>query len=606
MATALSSKDAAAVKKAATMGGLTSSQGSQIVSAANAGKTVNVNASGVAAPAAPSASGGWKDPINAGNTPGGTMAAPGLTGAGLDSTVPQQVQNTVPQGTTPGALTTPDTITDPLTGASFTKGATPGATYQPNKFQQGLAAAQGSGKPAPQVSGDGKVGTSAFTPPQEADTSMVDDFVSQDPGVQNLFKSVTDLLQPQNQTTSLLDDYKSLYKESGLDQINAEIIDADTVINGTEQDIRNEIQGAGGLATDSQVQAMSLARNTSLVKRYNQLVQMKTDASNQLNTMTQLDAQDKQLAQQRINTQIDATFKLADFQQQTQNNIREAFNNMVNKVGYAGAYAAYSQDPKQLGHIEQIMGYAPGELHALSLQPDLDQQLKQAQIANINSEISERNAPAAGMAPEDLIAYAQQYAATGQIPTGIPKGGFGVVSAYAKELPKPDGAIVNATTGVAGGNLSSTQVDALGALHDLTKKLGDLQTKYADTGLLSTTAQRQGYKDMSGEIVDLLARARSGGALTEDEVEGYQAKIPELFGITNIFGANRPSVGAQKITDLQNSIAGKLQTQLDAHGASMYGFSTVNLDGTPYKVGDIISVNGVQGRVLPDGSISKL
>lgn len=253
----------------------------------------------------------------------------------------------------------------------------------PSKYQAALSTLQSSGTPAAQDAGQARSQVSAAVP-SVPDTSAVDNYVSQDPGVADLFKNITDLLKPENQTSSLMDDYQSLYKQSGLGDINKELIDAETVINGTEDDIRNEIQTAGGFGTESQVQALSLARNKGLLTRYNQLVQMQTNAQNQLNTMTSLDSQDKQMAQTRLNTQISTMFNLANFQQQAQSNTREAFNAIVSKVGYAGAYAAYATDPKQLSMIESTMGLEPGGLQSLAAQPDLDQELKVAQINSAN------------------------------------------------------------------------------------------------------------------------------------------------------------------------------------------------------------------------------
>lgn len=202
----------------------------------------------------------------------------------------------------------------------------------------------------------------------QQDTSAVDSFISTVPGVSDLMSSMTELLNPVNQTTTLLQDYQSLYKESGLDKINQEIIDADTIINGTEDDIRNEVQAAGGFGTDSQVQAMALSRNKGLLKRYNQLVQMKTDATNQLNTLSQLNYQDKQMAQQRLNTQIDSMFKIADFNQKAQNNVREQARWLTEQMGADGVYNAYKQDPRQLGFLEKSLGLAPGGMQSLATQ----------------------------------------------------------------------------------------------------------------------------------------------------------------------------------------------------------------------------------------------
>lgn len=260
--------------------------------------------------------------------------------------------------------------------------------------QKSLAGAYGQAPSTPftqahqqlQASGvapsDGGAAMSAVSSakPYTPDQTAVDQVFSQDPVINNLMSSAWDMLSPDNTKGSLMGDYKKLRKDSGLDEINEEMIDAETIINGTEDDIRNEIQTAGGFGTDSQIQSMALARNKNLLKRYNSLAQMQTNATNQLNTMLNLDAQDRQMAQQRVSAQVSALFNFANFRQQAQNNIREGFNSLVAKVGYSGAYAAYASHPDQLAQIEGVMGLAPGGLSQLASQPDYDMLLKQAQL----------------------------------------------------------------------------------------------------------------------------------------------------------------------------------------------------------------------------------
>lgn len=259
------------------------------------------------------------------------------------------------------------------------------SAYGKSKFQQAHEVLKGS--PAPSDGGKAMSAVQSATP-YEPDQTAVDQYISGDPNVNSLMQGITQLLQPQEQTSSLMEDYQKLYKESGLDQINHELIDADTVINGTEDDIRNEIQTAGGFGTDSQIQAMALSRNKGLLKRYNQLVQMKTDATNQLNTLSSLNAQDKQMAQTRLNTQIDSMFKLANFRQQAQNNVQEQARWLTQTMGADGLYAAYKNDPRQLSMLEHTLGLAPGGLSTAATQAakqrTLDNALKNAQIANAN------------------------------------------------------------------------------------------------------------------------------------------------------------------------------------------------------------------------------
>jgi hypothetical protein len=76
--------------------------------------------------------------------------------------------------------------------------------------------------------------------------------------------------------------------------------------------------------------------------------------------------------------------------------------------------------------------------------------------------------------PASVLAYAQQYAATGKIPTGLPKGTFGVVSQAARELPKPEGAIIDMNTGTK-PDISDPKMDGLAALYDITLKAKQLK-----------------------------------------------------------------------------------------------------------------------------------
>lgn len=457
---ALSKSDTKAVQKAAKQGGLSSSQAKGVVNSANSVGNVPVVPKAVATTTSGSYGIDKKTglPVGPGNdTPRKgsalTQAAPvdQTVAAPEDSTATsadQSVATGVPK--IQGAIST---IKDPLSGQEFSRDTSnPASVYQPaNKYKQGLAAAQASGLPAPSDAGVARGAVAQYTP-QQQDTTAVDNFVSQDPMVNNLFKGITELLNPQNQTSTLMQDYKKLYKQSGLDEINEELIDADTIINGTEDDIRNEIQTAGGFGTDSQVQAMALSRNKGLLKRYNQLVQMKTDATNQLNTLTSLNAQDKQMAQTRLSTQISAMFNLATFQQQAQKNTQEAFNNMVDKVGYAGAYAAYASDPKQLGMIERVMGLQPGGLQQLSQQRDLDRELKIAQIASANRA----NQPSAPNV-QFISATANQPAgtfnpATGQFtPLGGGSSNAGALNQTQSQIQLTDGILKDRYLGAAVG-----------------------------------------------------------------------------------------------------------------------------------------------------------
>ena len=241
-------------------------------------------------------------------------------------------------------------------------------------------------------------------------------------------------------------------------------------------------------------------------------------------------------------------------------------------------------------------------------QRKFDNNIKLAQLAIDQAKL--RNDTASVADPAQILAYAQQYASDGKIPTGLPKGTFGIVSQVAREMPKPDGTLVSNTTGIAPGGLSATQVDGIVALRDLQTKLDDAKTLFDsyNHGILAgaknaiaPSTQSQQYNDLRGEIVDLLARARTGAAINASEEATYLKKLPGNFNKSLFFGAS----GDTKISDLKSSLSGKLNTTLQTHNLSIYGYSTVNLGGQNYVVGSIVTNDkGQQGRVNPDGSIT--
>ena len=68
------------------------------------------------------------------------------------------------------------------------------------------------------------------------------------------------------------------------------------IIEGSEDDIRMEITKAGGFATDSQVLALTNARNKQLIKNYNTLLDTRNSKEKYLQTAIGLEQQDRQAA----------------------------------------------------------------------------------------------------------------------------------------------------------------------------------------------------------------------------------------------------------------------------------------------------------------------
>lgn len=259
--------------------------------------------------------------------------------------------------------------------------------------------------------------------------------------------------------------------------------------------------------------------------------------------------------------------------------------------------------------VEEAQRLAGAQV-AKTVQEDrlLDTQYKRAQIANIQSEINNRGASAQGYDPTEILAYAQQFASNGKIPTGLPKGSFGLVSQIAKELPKPEGTLVNRNTGVA-AELSASEQEGLVALYDIQKRLPGLRADFDKMipGLVSGTIgnlfpskTKQNYLTQRDEILSLLLKARSGAAVSEQEFERYKKLLPSTFNKALFLGGS----GVNKIDNFQKSINSSLTSRLDTTGNAIYGYSEVKIGDQSYKVGDIINNGEQSARVNPDGTLT--
>lgn len=275
-------------------------------------------------------------------------------------------------------------------------------------------------------------------------------------------------------------------------------------------------------------------------------------------------------------------------------------------------------DTKILNKISNSKSYnealgiaTPAIAKTVQTEKDLDNQYKQMQIANIRSEIANRGRSSSGgqYDPSEILAYAQQFASTGQIPTNLPKGSFGLVAQVAKEVPKANGTLVNSITGIKDSKLGATEEGDLRKLYNITqniKELAELDKKRIG-GLIpgalgkvfGSNAQAE-YLTKRKAIVDDIQRMQSGAALTETEQKFYKDYLPSRFSEALFLGQD----SGKKIQNFAKEMNTKLNNALKTNNLSIYGFSQVKVGDQIYTVGDIIS-NGTQSaRVNPDGTLT--
>src|SRR3990167_2998321 len=229
-----------------------------------------------------------------------------------------------------------------------------------NKFQKALTQLQAQGQ-TPQDAGVGKMQAGAAIQPTTVEpTSPLGSLMEVDTNFDSIFTNLDKYMEPLQQKKSLLQEYQSMSKALGIEDINEELIDAKRIIEGTEDDIRAEVTAAGGFATDSQVLALANSRNKSLIKNYNVLLESRDNAMQQLNTMMNLTMEDRKAAEAEFDRKMGFVFKVAEFKERAKANAVSQFQWLAGQPGGLEAIQSMSSDPYYDGLINKVLGGVGG------------------------------------------------------------------------------------------------------------------------------------------------------------------------------------------------------------------------------------------------------
>ncbi|MEK6830040.1 MAG: hypothetical protein AABY15_08035, partial [Nanoarchaeota archaeon] len=140
------------------------------------------------------------------------------------------------------------------------------------------------------------------------------------------------------------------------------------ILAGTEQDIRDEITKSGsGFATESQVQALTFARNRTLIQRNSKLadlIQSQQDAINADTTMLQFE---KSLASDQFNQRM----SILNYQQENTkwmlNAAKDTFGTLM-KNNPLGLYNSFLDNPIQAQRFTSITGVGIDILKNMAVQ----------------------------------------------------------------------------------------------------------------------------------------------------------------------------------------------------------------------------------------------
>ena len=216
-------------------------------------------------------------------------------------------------------------------------------------------------------------------------------FVQSDPFIEGLVTAWQDYINPQNQRKSLADTYNQMIKDSGIQALDTELLNMKNVIEGSEEDLRTEITKAGGMATNSQILALTNARNKQLIKNYNTLLDTRNAKEKYLETAIQLEQSDRESADRRFESAFNMGLQIANYRQQMQTNARNQMQFLVQNLGFDGLYDATGGDPFIMELVESTLGIPRGGLLSTAnkarqaklqaqQEAQLDLQLKQQQL----------------------------------------------------------------------------------------------------------------------------------------------------------------------------------------------------------------------------------
>lgn len=452
-------------------------------------------------------------------------------------------------------------------------------------FQQGHGAAVGSGLSAPQDAGTGMsvAGKVAEGVPQAyAPAPEVQDAVSK--ATQKYTDDFAKAMSSQDQSKSLVEQYQDFTKQLGIPELNTQLMNMKNVIDGTEDDIRNEVTKAGGFATDSQVLAMTNSRNKVMIQNYNNLLQTRSDAMQQLTTLTGLAAQDRAFAAEQIDRQLNFDQQQITFATNAQKNAQDSIQKSLDNYGAAAVLkqALATGDPQAVARINATMGNG-FDLNTAALTPTLDEQMKKANIAQSYASINASNAAAAASNRanrESEIVIDPKYA--GVIQTILGSGKF--TKAQAAQIATsinsgndPVSVIRNQAKNIMGQTEATTVTQyetAQSALNDLQSSLAEYYSNGGKTGVFSGNTEKVinklgNVKDP--KLVNIATQIQSQLQIYRNAVSGTAYSAQEGKDINSIFpGINKSSGLNTAIIDgrmqaFQSTIDGTYESTLGAN-----------------------------------------
>lgn len=278
-----------------------------------------------------------------------------------------------PQQLTGGQGTYGPQTTAAVTQLQQQLGVTPNGQYN-SQTQQALSAKYQNvfnsvqSTPSPNQAGLANAQISQLT--QQSDDPVMNAMTSSlAPIMQSLNQVLSNINNPALTSVSLQNEYNSLSAQYDLPDMNAQLLNLQNVMNGSTDDIRQELTASGGSASESQIQALASARNTVIQKQYNALATQYQAAQTNVQNLMQYASQDQsnQLQAQTATAGIVENMASIESNMQSmgmtmQQNALSNYQKTLSTLG--GDYSAFASTvPSNMQpYVESIMGLSPGTL----------------------------------------------------------------------------------------------------------------------------------------------------------------------------------------------------------------------------------------------------
>lgn len=214
--------------------------------------------------------------------------------------------------------------------------------------------------PVPQTGAEARAVLGSYfdqTPTQQdPQKSFFDEYMAMNPVVKTMYDTINQQLSSTVTQQTFTDEYNSLLKEQGIPALQTELMNIRNIMDGTEDDIRNEITKAGGFATDSQVMAISAARNKTLLKQANILQQQLALKEDYVDQLMQFSEKDRATVDKEVQKKLGLAEKLASIQDKITSSAKENYVKIVDRIGYAGLANLLKDDSQGRKMAETALG----------------------------------------------------------------------------------------------------------------------------------------------------------------------------------------------------------------------------------------------------------